>query len=364
MNNHFCRLFPVGFSCVNTWPPQSCTKFCSAAESGYTRAMNNTPLTIWTNAQFPADVTRALAERLAPHRLIGATETNRSNLAAAPNDDALAAADIAFGQPDAQQIQTLPRLRWVHLTTAGYTAYDREDVRAALRSRGAHLTTSSGVYDEPCAQHALAMMLALARQLPASHRIQNSDRSWPQFELRERSQLLNGQTAVLVGFGAIGLRLAALLAPFEMNLIGVRRKLTGDEPISTVTFEQLDEALAQADHVVNLLPANDATLRLFDAQRFAACQRGALFYNIGRGTTVLQEALLEALQSGQLAAAYLDVTDPEPLPPAHPLWSTPNCYITPHTAGGDARESWRLIEHFLDNLRRFDNGEPLRNQIV
>jgi phosphoglycerate dehydrogenase-like enzyme len=208
------------------------------------------------------------------------------------------------------------------------------------------------------------MMLALSRQLPASHRLQNSDRSWPQFELRERSHLLNGQTVVLVGFGTIGLRLAALLAPFAVNLIGVRRQLTGDEPIRTVTFDQLDAVLAQADHVVNLLPANDATMRLFDARRFAVCKRGALFYNIGRGTTVNQEALLGVLQSGHLAAAYLDVTDPEPLPPDHPLWSAPNCYITPHTAGGDAREPWHLIEHFLDNLRRFTHGEPLLNQIV
>lgn len=326
--------------------------------------MNQTPLTIWTNTQLPVDVTAALHERIAPHRLVYASETNPLNLTAAPVDLQLAEAEVAFGQPDAKQIQNLPRLRWVHLTTAGYTAYDRDDVRQALSARGARLTNSSAVYDEPCAQHALALMLALARQLPAAHQRQFGDRSWPQFPLREQSRLLNGQTALLVGYGAIATRLSALLAPFEMNLIGVRRKVRDDEAIRMVTFDQLDETLPQADHVINILPANDTTMGLFDAARFAHCKRGAWFYNIGRGVTVNQDALLAALHSGQLGAAYLDVTDPEPLPPLHPLWSAPNCFITPHTAGGDAREFFHLIEHFLANLQRFVNDEPLRDQII
>lgn len=326
--------------------------------------MNQTPLTIWTNAQFPADVAQALQERVAPHRLVYATVTNRSNLAAAPIDTALAEADIALGQPDAQQIQTTPQLRWVHLTTAGYTAYDKDEVRAALQARGARLTTSSDVYDEPCAQHTVAMMLALARQLPAAYQRQFSDRSWPQFPLREASYLLNGQTALLVGYGAIATRLSQLLAPFEMNLIGVRRKIKGDEAIRMVTFDQLNDTLPQADHVINILPANDSTWGLFDATRFACCKRGAWYYNIGRGVTVNQNDLIAALQSGQLGAAYLDVTDPEPLPPDHPLWSAPNCFITPHTAGGDAREMWHVIEHFLANLERFTQEQPLRNQVI
>jgi phosphoglycerate dehydrogenase-like enzyme len=324
----------------------------------------NQPLTIWTNTQFADDVTRALHERLAPHRLVYAQAVNASNLAAAPLDAALAEADIAFGQPDAKQIQTTPRLRWVHLTSAGYTAYDNDAVRQALQARGARLTNSSDVYDEPCAQHVVAMMLALTRQLPAALQRQSTDHDWPQAELRERSRLLNGETAVLVGYGAIARRVSELLAPFEMNLIGVRRTIKGDESIRVVTFNQLDEVLAQADHVLNILPANDSTLNLFDAARFAQCKRGAWFYNIGRGVTVNQADLIAALNSGQFGAAYLDVTEPEPLPPLHPLWKAPNCYITPHTAGGDAREFWHVIEHFLTNLQRFVNDEPLRNQII
>lgn len=326
--------------------------------------MNEAQLTIWTNAQFPAAVAQALADGVAPHRLLYAAQMNRTNLAASPADPWLEQADIAFGQPDTAQLITLDRLRWLHLTSAGYTAYDRDDLRAALRGRGARLTTSSGVYAEPCAQHALALMLALARQLPAALATQMQGRDWPQMKRRVASRLLNGQTALLVGFGAIALRLSALLAPFEMKLIGVRRQLAGDAPIAMITLEQLDEYLPLADHVVTLLPGNASTTKLMNARRFSLLKPGAFFYNIGRGATVEQDALLDALHAGRLGAAYLDVTEPEPLPPEHPLWTAPNCYITPHTAGGVDREMWRLVEHFLANLKRLTAGEALLNQVI
>jgi phosphoglycerate dehydrogenase-like enzyme len=326
--------------------------------------MRESQLTIWTNAHFPADAAQRLAEGVAPHRLVYAAQRNPLNLTAGQPDPLLAESDIAFGQPDAAQIVTLNQLRWVHLTSAGYTAYDCDEVRAPLRARGAHLTTSSFVYDEPCAQHALAMMLGLARQLPAALDVQRQTRAWPQAELRAQSRLLNGQTALLLGFGAIAERLAAMLAPFDMELIGVRRQVKGNEPIPTVALDRLEEYLPLADHVVNLLPGNASTGKLMDARRFGRMKPGALFYNIGRGATVDQEALLAALASGRLAAAYLDVTDPEPLPPEHPLWTAPNCWITPHTAGGADVEMTRLVEHFLTNLKRFTAGEALLNQVI
>ena len=115
--------------------------------------------------------------------------------------------------------------------------------------------------------------------------------------------------------------------------------------------------------MIDLLPANEETTRLFDRRRFQAMKPGAVFYNIGRGTTVDQDALLDALRSGPLRAAYLDVTDPEPLPSDHPLWTTPNCVIT-HTAGGHSDEWNRLVEHFLANLRRHDAGQPLLDRVI
>ena len=125
----------------------------------------------------------------------------------------------------------------------------------------------------------------------------------------------------------------------------------------------VDELLPRADHVVNILPANENTRNFLNAERLANLKQGAIVYNIGRGTTLDQNALLRELRGGRIAAAYLDVTEPEPLPPDHPLWQTPNCFITPHIGGGHDREKERQIRHFLDNLRRFEKGEALRNRI-
>jgi phosphoglycerate dehydrogenase-like enzyme len=181
--------------------------------------------------------------------------------------------------------------------------------------------------------------------------------------LRSRSRLLNGQTTLLLGYGAIASRLVELLRPLRMNLIAVRRKVRGDEKVTVVESSDIDRVLPQADHVVNMLPANEDTRNFLNAERLAILKRGAIVYNIGRGITLDQDALMKELRSGRLAAAYLDVMDPEPLPPDHPLWLTPNCFITPHVGGGHDREKERQVVHFLDNLRRFEKGEPLHNRV-
>jgi phosphoglycerate dehydrogenase-like enzyme len=273
-------------------------------------------------------------------------------------------ADVAFGQPDADQCAALGRLRWVHLSSAGYTAFDRPAIREALVTRGAYLSTSSSVYSEPCAQHVLALMLAEVRQIPRSLRHQLTDRAWQTSRTRAEANLLHKQTVAMVGFGAIGRRLVELLAPFGLTVFGVRRRPDGREPVPMVPLADVDGLLARADHVVNILPASAETARFFDRTRFAGFRPGGVFYNIGRGTTVDQEALIESLASGRLRAAYLDVTDPEPLPPEHPLWSAPNCVITPHSAGGHADEQERLVHHFLKNLRRFETNESLADRIL
>jgi phosphoglycerate dehydrogenase-like enzyme len=147
---------------------------------------------------------------------------------------------------------------------------------------------------------------------------------------------------------------------------GVRRRRPRQSlaNVELITTEDLPEVLPLADHVVNLLPDNTSTRRFFDAVRFQQCKPGASYYNLGRGTTTDQDALLAVLRSRHLSAACLDVTDPEPLPPDHPLWSAPNCFITPHTSGGHANESERLVKHFLRNLHRFEQQQPLEDQIL
>lgn len=326
------------------------------------------PLSIYCNAAFPEPVMEALTAGIGEHQLLMPPLLQTSNLAVGGADPLLADADIAFGQPDPTQVLELPRLKWVHLTTAGYTRYDTAEMRKALASRGGMLTTSSQVYEEPCAEHVFSFMLALARQLPEMILEQKHERSnfrgWKQAHHRRNSRLLTGQSAILYGYGTIARRLTEMLSPFRMNLIGVRRKIAGDEGIMMVPTEQADAHLGQADHVINILPAAAGTDRYFTAERFMRMREGAVFYNIGRGNTVDQPALIAALRSGRLSAAYLDVTDPEPLPKDHPLWDAPNCWITPHTAGGHSDEFARLVAHFLGNFTRWQRGEKLADRVI
>lgn len=326
--------------------------------------MHQRQLNIWTNAKLPAEAAAQLSTAIAPHKLLYASEMSSLNLSSSPADLLLETADIAVGQPDPEQVLRMPNLKWIHLTTAGYTAYDRDDLKAALKERNGAMTTSSGVYDEPCAQHALGMMMAFARQLPNSLVTQITDRSWPAAERRRQSFLLNGQTAILFGYGEIAKRLSELLSPFRMQLIGLRRQARGNEPIQLIEESQLKDFLPKADHVINLLPSNGSTAEYFDASKFQLMKRGAYFYNIGRGATVDQNCLIQSLNSGALAGAYLDVMTPEPLPSDHPLWHAPNCLITPHSAGGFDAEMMSLVNHFLENLSRYSSNLPMLNRIV
>ncbi len=322
------------------------------------------PLTVWTNAFLDPVTRQELTAKLAPHHLQVAAPTPDVLTPGAP-DPEMANADVMFGQPDPRALLGCPRLRWVQISSAGYTRYDTPEFRAHVQAHGLLVTNSSAVYAEPCAQHALALLLANARQLYAAYDVQRTTRAWPQNELRSRCHLLGTRTIVLVGAGAIGARLTELLAPFGARVIGVRRRRPPvGSGIETVTLEGLGSALAEADDVVNLLPENASTTRFFDARRFAACKPGACYYSIGRGSTTDGEALQAALVSGFLAAAYLDVTDPEPLPPEDPLWSAPRLFITPHTSGGHANEAERQIAHFWKNFRRFERGEPLLDAIL
>ncbi len=321
-------------------------------------------LTIWTNALFPPAETRLLVAGLGRHRLVAAPSRSTSVLAAGEPDPQLAAADIAFGQPDAAQCLANPRLRWVEVTTAGYTRFDTPEFLEGFRARGSAFTNTSSVFAEGCAQHVLAMMLALGRRLLPSYRDQLGDRSWHYEERRFESRLLAGQTVLLLGYGAIGRRLAELLAPFGLTLIAVRRQVRSERGVRIIPEEQLSSALGQADHVVNILPDNASTRNYVNARRLACCKPGARFYNVGRGTTVDERALLEALRSGRLGEAYLDVFETEPLPTDHPLWEAPNCYLTPHTAGGRHDQNEALVKHFLRNLAAFERDGPMTDRVV
>ena len=321
-----------------------------------------TTFTIWTNAFLTDSAEELLVRATASHRLIVAGKTEHV-LDVGGSDPRMLEAEVVFGQPDPEAITRSSKLRWLHLSSAGYARYDVQAIRDALKIRSATMTNSSSVFDEPCAQHLMAWLLADSRQLYPAYENQRGPHAWPQNELRQNMRLLANETVFIVGFGAIGRRLAELLAPYSVRVIGYRRTPQPGTALRVLGPAQLSSGLAEADHVINILPESTDTLRFFDTQRLQQIKRGARYYSIGRGPTTDQEALARTLKSGHLSAAYLDVTDPEPLPPDHPLWSASNCYITPHTGGGHADESFRIVEHFVANLKRYELGEELINRV-
>lgn len=303
-------------------------------------------------------------KRVAPHRATF-IDGNTPILSASAPDTALLEAGIAFGQPDVPSLLAAQNLGWIHLSSAGYTRYDNDTFRAFVKARGIPVTNSSTVFAEPCAQQAMAFILGAARMLPEAF----ADRSVPDSAawraLRRRHAVLGPETVVLIlGYGAIARRLIELLRPYGVRVLATRRSPKGDEGVEILGDAGLPAALAAADHVVNILPASPETKDFVNAARLAAMKPGAFLHNIGRGDTVDQTALAEALAGGRLGGARLDVTSPEPLPDDHPLRAFRNCHITPHTAGGHPEETAALIAHFTGNLKRFLAGEALKDRIM
>jgi phosphoglycerate dehydrogenase-like enzyme len=323
---------------------------------------SNMARTIWCNARLPADAMAELSAGVQGRWLI-VSENLTNNLTAGSPDARLAEATIALGQPDPGQVIELQNLEWIHLTSAGYARYDRPEIRQALSKRGAKMSNSSSVFAEPCAQHALAFMMADARQIPRCV-VEQSQRAWPTVAIRRTSRLLTGRTVLILGMGAIARRLIELLGPLRVKVIAVRQSVRGDEPVETHAVSELPGLLPMADHIVDILPGGPGTDRLFSSDLFSRAKAGAVFYNIGRGTTVDQGALVAALKSGRLRGAYLDVTDPEPPKANDPIWQAPNCHITPHTAGGHDEEFLYSVRHFLENLKRFESGQALLDLVL
>ncbi|MEM6560236.1 MAG: D-2-hydroxyacid dehydrogenase [Planctomycetota bacterium] len=326
--------------------------------------MANDRLRIWVQQQFDPATESRLRAALKDDELIRSEAPSQSNLSAAGTDAGCRSAHVVFGQPHPDDLLQSTTLRWAALSTAGYTRYDTDALRTHMADRGIPVTNASGVYDEPCAQHVLAQMLAGRRALPESADAQ-ARHQWEYEKIRLATHLLAGTVAIF-GFGAIGRRLTALLEPFGCEVVGVRRRVRGDEPVAMI--ETGDEPavsalLGRADHVVNVLPAHPTTLHFFDADRLGLMRPSACYYSIGRGNTTDADALIAALSAGRLASAWLDVTDPEPLPADHALWHAPRCHITPHIAGGLQREDAVLVEHFLDNLERFRAGQTLADRV-
>lgn len=257
-----------------------------------------------------------------------------------------------------------PKLAYVQSISAGLNQYDQ----AAFARAGVRLASGQGANARAVSQHAIALILALARRLPEA-RDNQARRHWRpmqgDFALREDE--LTDKTLVIVGLGAIGNRLAALAKAFEMRVIGVRRDpASGRGAADSVhALAELPDLVGSADYLALTCPLTPETTGLVDARLLARMKPGAALVNAARGGCVVEADLIAALGDGRLAAAALDVTAEEPLPDASPLWTMPNVLVTPHTAGETCRYETNVVDILTENLERLWRGEAaLRNGVV
>lgn len=269
--------------------------------------------------------------------------------------------EVALGFMPPALVSEAPRLRWLQSWSAGLdwlVEHEDFDPPEALA-----VTSASGVHAVPIGEHVFAMLLAISRKLPLALRDQRQ-RHWDAGEAYDDVFEWLGKRLVVVGAGSIGERVIHLAGAFGMTSVAVRasgRETPG--ALRTVTPEAMADELAEADAVVAALPLTDATYRMLDAHTFGAMKPGAVFVNVGRGETVDQYDLVQALDSGQVGAAGLDVFEDEPLPASSPLWAMDNVLITPHVAGDSPRYAERALGLFEDNWGRCRSGQPLRNRV-
>jgi phosphoglycerate dehydrogenase-like enzyme len=257
-----------------------------------------------------------------------------------------------------------PRLKFIQSISAGMDRFDTELIRA----RGIRLASAAGVNANAVAEHAMAMILALRRQLHTGRDNQTA-RRWRGMisDISAREDELAGKTIVIVGLGRIGARLAKLAKAFDMRVLATRRNAAlGGEGIDGVfAHDRLNEVLPTADIVVLTCPLTRETENLLDAQALARMKPTAHVVNVARGRVVAEEALITALLEARIAAAGIDVTREEPLPATSALWTMPNVLLTPHTAGETQRYEDGVIDLLLTNLERLWRGEAsLVNQVV
>jgi D-2-hydroxyacid dehydrogenase (NADP+) len=248
-----------------------------------------------------------------------------------------------------------PNLRWLHSGSAGVD----HPVFRMLIDRGARLTNSSGASGRSIAHHVLMSLLALRRDLPGFLRDQASG-EWRTRDVGD----LEGITVGVLGMGPIGAESARLAGEFGMRAIGMRRTVAGDEPCETWTLDRLHELLPRLDAVVLALPLAPETRHLIGVRELALLPAGAHLVNVGRGELIDEPALIDALCSGRIGAAALDVTEVEPLPAESPLWSMPNVIVTPHSSGSTASTRRRATELFVEEFERFARGRPFAREVV
>jgi phosphoglycerate dehydrogenase-like enzyme len=277
---------------------------------------------------------------------------------------ALADADVYVGWQFPREHFTAARqLRWVHSANAGVEA----SLFPELVASNVILTNSAGLHAVSIPEHVLGQMLVLARNFHEAVRLQ-ARAEWNRFQviafaagIRE----LQGSNLAVLGAGAIGRNLTRLAAALGMHVRVMRRDSTQPVPgaETVVPPTALHELLAWADFVVCALPLTAETHGLIGANAFRTMRSSTFLINVGRGESIDEDALLQALRTGAIAGAALDVFNQEPLPPEHPFWSLPNLLVTPHVSGYMPQYFAQMLALFEDNLDRFVSGRSLRNVV-
>ena len=268
--------------------------------------------------------------------------------------------EIILGTVPPASIQASPRLTWMQTSSAGSDAY----VRPGVLDPATLLTCSTGAYGQAVSEHLFASVLAVQKKIEL-YRDDQRSHAWGD---EGAVTSLRVATVLVLGAGDIGTAFARLCQAFDSRVIGMRRHplQPGDPFDEIVPRDRVYDVLPQADVVVSFLPSTPQTRNLADASFFAAMKTGAVFANGGRGDLVDEDALVEALRSGHLAGAALDVTRTEPLPADSPLWDVPNLLVTPHVAGFYHLQATldNVVALAQANLRRYAAGEPLVNVVA
>lgn len=273
-------------------------------------------------------------------------------------DRCLPGAVITYGLPPLPRLTEAPQLRWIQLTSAGVP----QDLCPLARTRSVTVTNLAGLYGPSIAEHALGMMVMLARSLQVVLRNQQQGK-WDREVARTMSDL-QGRTLALVGTGNIGQSIARLARAFGMQILGCRRRDRSAPYVDRLyPLAELRGMLAEADYVAVAAPLTANTEGMLGEPEFAAMKRGAIYINVSRGPIAQESALLSALLSGQVAAAGLDVFAVEPLPANHPFWTMPNVVLSPHYSGETVNNSALPSERFARNLRAWKAGRELEGVV-
>ncbi len=281
-------------------------------------------------------------------------------------ENLLDSADALYGIPDvdpsalARTVRANLALRWVHTMAAGGGGQVRAAALTAPELERVVFTTSAGVHGDALAEFAVFGVFAGAKHLPRLAR-QQREREWSGRWLMSQ---VSDQTVLVLGLGGIGSAVAHRLAALGATVIGTSRHGASVSGVArTIHPDEVATVLPEVDAVVTTLPGTDATHHLLGREFFGALRPGATLVNVGRGTVVDEDALLDALETGVVGFAALDVFEVEPLPAESPLWAHPHVLVSPHTAALDAREDRRIAELFADNATRVLDGVALRNVV-